>query len=457
MKLYKYIAFGALLAVALPALAQTYPYYGATTAGYGYTSASATVAYPYPGNSCPSLSYNLYVGLSDRYTLGQVSQLQQFLAQRYGNQAVTGYFGFQTRGNVVRFQQEQGIYPITGGVGPLTRAAISRVCGGVVVPPQPTGGVSITGVSGPNSLAMGQTGTWSITTNAPQGSYLSTSVRWGDENLYGYALGASQPAYVASQNTFTHSYAQAGTYTITFTVTDNFGRATSASATVVVSGGTQTQGLSVYPSSGQAPLTVTITPSQTPGGYWAVQFGDGQSANLLQGSVTHTYTQPGTYTVVATSDLACLHSVPQCYTFAAQQLLGTATVTVTQGGPVVGAMTVTSPVQGQQVQNGTQLTINWGAPYLVSTGSYVLDLYTSAGSKVGTIAIQSATQSSGSYTWTVPRVPNIYFCTMQYPNGLCGQNLVGGSYYVRVSLVPGNGFDNQTPTAAANSGVFSVY
>lgn len=97
-----------------------------TTPGYLY--------YPqptYPTTNCPTLSYNLYRGLSDRYTGGQVSQLQQFLATYYpGTQSVTGYFGNQTWANLARFQQELGVYPITGGVGPLTRAAIARVCQG---------------------------------------------------------------------------------------------------------------------------------------------------------------------------------------------------------------------------------------------------------------------------------------------------------------------------------------
>ncbi|MES2202997.1 MAG: peptidoglycan-binding protein [Patescibacteria group bacterium] len=444
----KAIAVLALCAVAVPALAQTYPY------GYGVSSTATVSA---PAVYCPQFSYNLYIGLSDYYTRGQVTQLQQFLSTQGYYQPITGYFGSMTRANVAQFQRAQSVYPITGGVGPLTRAAIARTCGGVVVPPQPTGGVSITGISGPNSLAVGQSGTWQVTTSALQGSYVSISVRWGDELQYPYATGsAAQSSYIAQQNTFTHSYQSAGTYTITFTATDQYGRSTTGTASVLVTGGTQQQGLSVNPSSGAAPLTVTITPGQYPTGYWAVQFGDGQTQYMLQGSVTHTYTQPGTHTVTATSDMACLHTTPQCYTFAAQQILGTATVVVTSG-QVVGAMIVSSPVQGQQVQNGTSLAINWGAPYLVTSGSYVLDLYTAAGAKVGTIAIQSATQSSGSYSWNVPRIPINYMCAMIYPNGLCGQNLVGGSYYVQVSLVPGNGFDNQQPTATAKSGVFTVY
>src|SRR3990167_6658156 len=105
-----------LLAFAVPVFAQYAPTYPYPT--------------PAPAHSCSSLSYNLYRGLSDYYTGGQVSQLQQFLSARGYYQPVTGYYGAITWSNVAQFQRQQAVYPITGGVGPLTRAAIARVCGG---------------------------------------------------------------------------------------------------------------------------------------------------------------------------------------------------------------------------------------------------------------------------------------------------------------------------------------
>ncbi len=323
-KLAKIIAVGALVTMALPVLAQVYTY------------PSYPVSSPPIYNSCPQLSFNLYRGLSDYYpgragTQGQVTMLQQFLAARGYAQGVTGYFGNQTWANVARFQQEQAVYPITGGVGPLTRAAIQRVCGGIPTPiPTPGGAISITNVSGPNALAVGQTGTWSITTNAAYGSTVSMSVRWGDENMYAYGVASAQsPSYISQQNTFTHSYQSAGTYTITFSVTDQYGRTNSASATVQVTGGVSQGTISAYPQSGYAPLVVTFTPNNlSSGGYYAVSFGDGTSATMLQGPVTHTYAARGTYTAQFTSDLPCLHTTPQCYTFAAQQNYGSVTINV---------------------------------------------------------------------------------------------------------------------------------
>lgn len=101
---------------------------GIVAAGlFSASFALASTPVPYPVN-CPQLTIQLYRGMSDYYSGGQVTQLQQFLAARYGNQLVTGYFGTMTAANVVRFQQEQGLTPV-GIVGPYTRAAIARLCG----------------------------------------------------------------------------------------------------------------------------------------------------------------------------------------------------------------------------------------------------------------------------------------------------------------------------------------
>lgn len=115
------------LLVATPAVAQTY------SQSYYYPQYT-TPAY----NTCPAISYNLVLGSSDYTTQGQVSRLQSFLRSRYGDARLTGgYYGQLTSYFVSRFQAEQGVYPATGGVGPLTRAAIQRVCGGYTPTPYP--------------------------------------------------------------------------------------------------------------------------------------------------------------------------------------------------------------------------------------------------------------------------------------------------------------------------------
>jgi PKD repeat protein len=361
-KLIAVLGLLASFALAAPALAQVYAQPYTASVGYGY--AQPGYAQPF----CPVLSYNLYIGLGDRQTQGQVTQMQQYLSTRGMYQPVTGYFGSITRANVAQFQQQYAVYPITGGVGPLTRAAIARTCGGTVYPPT-NGSVSISNISGPNTLAVGQQGTWSITTNAPFGSYLSTSVRWGDEILYPYLASPQGTAYASQQSSFSHTYAQAGTYTVTFTVTDSAGRSSSANTTVVVGSGS------------------------------------GCTFNCQTG------------------------------------------------------LTITSPVQGQTYSRGGQMPITWSGlihqTFAYEQDSSIVDLYSTASGKVGTIAIQNGI--AGSYTWSIPPFPNNQFCTLQYPNGLCGTNIPDGQYYIKVTVVTGNGFDsNATQIASQNSGTFSI-
>ncbi len=93
-----------------------------------------TYAQTFSPNTCPQLTNNMWMG--SRYNnSNEVKQLQTFLYNYYGMTGqynVTGYYGRVTKNLVSKLQIEQNLYPVTGGVGPLTRAAISRLCGGVV-------------------------------------------------------------------------------------------------------------------------------------------------------------------------------------------------------------------------------------------------------------------------------------------------------------------------------------
>ena len=100
----------------------------------------------------------------------------------------------------------------------------------------------------------------------------------------------------------THTYTQAGVYTVSLQVSNAGGSETL----------TRTDYLSVYepvvadftasPLSGTAPLTVTFTSQVTPTGSYSHtwDFGDGNTAAVI--SPTHTYTQAGVYTVSLTVD-----------------------------------------------------------------------------------------------------------------------------------------------------------
>jgi hypothetical protein len=81
---------------------------------------------------CPKIMRTIGRGNTEATTTGDVGQLQQFIANHFGlksDDVVSGYFGSTTAAYLMKFQQEQGIAPAPT-VGPLTRAAIAKVCGG---------------------------------------------------------------------------------------------------------------------------------------------------------------------------------------------------------------------------------------------------------------------------------------------------------------------------------------
>ncbi|MDZ4227570.1 MAG: IPT/TIG domain-containing protein [Patescibacteria group bacterium] len=149
---------------------------------------------------------------------------------------------------------------------------------------------TITSVNGPTTLQAGVQGTWTIKVNNPTGTYLTTSVTWGDEGEYGYAAAQPQTAYVQNQTTltFTHTYYSAGTRTVSFTVSNASGQSNSSTATVSVSG----QGL-------QDPVTVTsLAPTAGPVGAQVTVYGSGFTyANTVlfgSGAITNVYSPNGT-------------------------------------------------------------------------------------------------------------------------------------------------------------------
>ena len=91
----------------------------------------------------------------------------------------------------------------------------------------------INGISAPTQLSVGQTGTWAVNAYDPENGQLTYSVNWGD------AASSNSPSASIAQSfgqtsTFTHSYANAGTYTITFTVEDSQGATAQSTTTVSV-------------------------------------------------------------------------------------------------------------------------------------------------------------------------------------------------------------------------------
>lgn len=75
--------------------------------------------------TCVSLNNNLRFRSRDSSTSGEVTILQNFLrSKNYLSVASTGYFGPLTLQGAKNFQRDNGITPIAGFVGPITRAKI---------------------------------------------------------------------------------------------------------------------------------------------------------------------------------------------------------------------------------------------------------------------------------------------------------------------------------------------
>ncbi len=79
-------------------------------------------------NTCLSLTNNLSYRSRDSWTNGEVSTLQDFLQVKgYLSSEPTGYFGLLTLEAVKKFQIANGISPVQGFVGVLTRAKLNSM------------------------------------------------------------------------------------------------------------------------------------------------------------------------------------------------------------------------------------------------------------------------------------------------------------------------------------------
>src|SRR3989338_1466843 len=193
-----------------------------------------------------------------------------------------------------------------------------------------TGAPSINSIDGPASLAVGQSGTWTVRASVPNNAnaQLRYSVIWGDEDVFRQiqAFGAAAPM-LATSGSFTHAYQNAGTYQPVFTVANDAGSAQTSASVSVGDDPISSQTFSATPTSGNAPLNVNFSypyNSSTKGGLYTVNFGDGTSEQMIpsltmslcayspdcsstQGSwnASHTYTSAGTYTAGLLQASAC--------------------------------------------------------------------------------------------------------------------------------------------------------
>lgn len=165
---------------------------------------------------------------------------------------VDGIYGSRTNQAAIEYYRK---YPPTKPTCPPGTEIIGTtssippryICGSTTTNTQsPT----ISGVSGPQTLNVGQGGTWTVTAYDKNGGNLSYGVVWGDE-VYAYntASDVSRMPIVQQSATFTHTYSQAGTYAPVFTVTNSYGKSAKTSLTVKVNGDQSYSNLQINPSS----------------------------------------------------------------------------------------------------------------------------------------------------------------------------------------------------------------
>lgn len=94
---------------------------------------------------------------------------------------------------------------------------------------------TISGFSGPTTLSVNTAGTWTINASDPENGQLSYQIWWGDENVYAPMMsGVAAAREFIQSTTFTHAYANAGTYIVTIIVRDNAGQEAKTTSTVKV-------------------------------------------------------------------------------------------------------------------------------------------------------------------------------------------------------------------------------
>ncbi len=93
---------------------------------------------------------------------------------------------------------------------------------------------SISGFSGPTTLRVDETGTWTVKASDPEGQQLSYYVSWGDELQYASGISTSLPVFTQTSS-FTHSYSTPGTYVVSVVARDLDGKEAKVSITVKVS------------------------------------------------------------------------------------------------------------------------------------------------------------------------------------------------------------------------------
>lgn len=273
---------------------------------------------------------------------------------------------------------------LTGTISPTTVQAAPPPPPPAPVPPVPV--LNVTLSSTPLMI--------NVDTSASQGG--------NGDAITGRTINFGDGTWVNSVATTTHTYAKAGTYTVSVTLKNEDNLTANASKSVTVTtAAAPVPVLNVTPTSGTAPLVINIDTSASTGGGNStitgrtIDFGDSSPVSSAA-TTTHTYTNPGSYTVTLTlTNQAGLKAT------------ATSVVTVTAAPPAAPASAPTAPVPVLNVTGSS-------TPLMVNIDS--------SASQSGAKSITGRTIDFGDGTWlnAVPTTTHTY--------------TKAGTYTVRLSL-----------------------
>jgi PKD repeat protein len=159
-----------------------------------------------------------------------------------------------------------------------------------------------------------ETKTGYITVSGPPTADFSGSPTSGEVpltvNFTNLSTGASSYSWdfgdtgSSTQANPSHTYTEAGTYTVTLTATNSCGSDVEVKTNyITVTCTPPTADFSGSPTSGEVPLTVNFTDQSTGATSWSWDFGDEGTSS--QQNPSHQYTEAGTYTVTLTATNSC--------------------------------------------------------------------------------------------------------------------------------------------------------
>ena len=397
----------------------------------GYGSGSSYYSSTTTATNITTAAYNFTRELGSGSRGSDVIQLQQILAQQgYSVGRIDGVYGGNTRRAVVSYQRDHGLYASGIADNPTLDLLSLYYSPTVPVPPPcpliyvnglPTYSCnsyqapSISSISGPVSLNVNQQGSWTVIASSANitGANLTYSVDWGDYPSYYY--GATAPSSFQQSATFTHIYAQAGTYRPKFKVTNTLGQTAETTITVVVSyqnNYTYPSISSISPVSGPVNTSVTIYGSGFSSNGNSVKFGSGYINNIYSNGSQITFAVPEGMSPCPPQAQVCSMSfiqvVPGSYPVSVLNTNGSTSnslnFTVTGSSSTAPSITSINPGAGQI---GHLITI-YGSNIDINAEIYM-----------GGYRMQPVSGGSSQVSFYIPANLNSYCpfgtaCTMQY-------------------------------------------